>query len=114
MSKETSPEQPRGQPGAAKLELELKEAELAMRRVELMEKTGARPQRWASPLVIAVLTAAAAAAGNAVVAYINGMQQRGIERERAEGSIALERAKSEAAQVLEAIKTGDPDTAAAN
>jgi hypothetical protein len=90
-------------PSAADLEIQLKEAELALKRAELAQKSATPQQRWANPLVIAVFTAAAAAAGNGLVAYVNGMQQRVIER-----------IKAEAAQVLEAIKTGNPDTAAEN
>jgi V8-like Glu-specific endopeptidase len=58
---------------------------------------------FANPLVVAILAAAVAAAGNAMVALVNGQQTRRVEEVRAEAS-----------RILEMIKTGDPDTAAEN
>ena len=64
----------------------------------------ARRNRWTNPLVVAVFAAAVAAAGNAVVAWLNGTEQRTIEQIRADQGL-----------ILEAIKAnGDPDKAAAN
>ncbi len=81
--------------------------------------------RWANPLVIAVFAAAAAAAGNGVVAVINGIYQRDLEKTRSDAQIDLEmhrskdqheieEAKAEAARILEVIKTADPEKAAEN
>ncbi|SFK52426.1 trypsin-like serine peptidase [Falsiroseomonas stagni] len=63
----------------------------------------AKRSRWASPLIVAILVAAIAAVGNAVVAFMNGRQ-----------SEALENTRAEASRILEMIKTGDADRAAAN
>ena len=111
-------------------ELAVAEGDLALRRA------AAEESRWTSPLVLAVLAAAIAAAGNAAVAYLNGGQQRRLEetraganreleREKAEAQIELEREKaaaqraldeqeSESARILEVIKTGDTERAAGN
>jgi hypothetical protein len=78
-------------------EQKIKEQDLALRRDE------ARRSRLGSPLVIAIFTAAAAAAGNAIVALVNGLQGQ-----------QLESARGEAALILEMIKTGDPEKAAVN
>jgi hypothetical protein len=78
-----------------KLELELKEFEFKER--EHASST------WRSPLVVAIFAAAVAAMGNAIVAYTNGNLQ-----------LQLEEDKAEQARILEMIKTGNPDSAAAN
>jgi Trypsin-like peptidase domain len=70
--------------------------------IELKEKEFRQPG-WKNPLVVAILAATVAAAGNAAVAFLNGIQQRNLERERAEE-----------ARILEVLKTGDPDKAAEN
>ena len=89
------------------------EVELREREVALKEREGAR-SRWTSPLVVALLAAAAAAFGNALVTLINGSQQRALERTRGNAQLALEESKAESARVLEMIKTGDSDKAADN
>ena len=58
---------------------------------------------WRSPLVVAILAATCAAAGNAVVAIVNGLEQRKVEGQRAEET-----------RILEMIKAGNPDKAAEN
>lgn len=78
-------------------EIALKEADHRLRSQEF----GAA--RWRSPLIVAILAAAVAAIGNASVAYLNGTQTR-----------ALEEQKAEAVRVLEMIKVGDTERAAAN
>lgn len=55
-----------------------------------------------------------AAAGSAVVAFVNGRQQRALELEKSGAEISLERTKAESNRILEMIKTGDQETAAAN
>lgn len=74
-----------------------KERELALKEVELREG------RWRNPLVVGIVAAALAAAGNAYVAYHNAAAQRQIEAEKAEQE-----------RILEMIKTGDRDSAAEN
>ena len=59
--------------------------------------------RWRSPLIVAILAGAVAALGNAVVAYTNNVEQRKLDAQQ-----------SEEARILEMIKTGSPDKAAAN
>ncbi len=81
--------------------------------------------RWTSPIVLAVLGAALAASGNAVVALINGVQQRAtderhataenlLQTNKADAERQLEEGKADAARILEVIKTNDPDKAAEN
>lgn len=52
---------------------------------------------------MAILAATLAAVGNAIVAVVNGLEQRQLERQ-----------KGEETRILEMIKTGDPDKAAEN
>jgi V8-like Glu-specific endopeptidase len=73
------------------------EDDLAIRKEELARS------RWRSPLVLAILAAAIAALGNAIVAYVTGQQSQ-----------TLEDTKEESARILEMIKTGDADKAAEN
>jgi hypothetical protein len=65
-------------------ELALKESEHKLKALELrIKRKDERGSRWTNPLVLAVLAATLAAAGNAVVAYINGVEQRSLENSRA-------------------------------
>ncbi|CCH55898.1 hypothetical protein BN8_05196 [Fibrisoma limi BUZ 3] len=85
-------------------ELTLKEREQAVKEAELKLKTNdATTSAWRNPVVVAILTAAMAAAGNAIVSSINGSEQRILEKQR-----------SEQTRILEMIKTGNPDKAAEN
>lgn len=85
-------------------EIAIREREQATKESDLLirQKEHAA-SRWRNPLTVAVFAAAVAAAGNAVVAYVNG-----------QGQTKLELNKSEQARIFEMIKTGDPDKAAAN
>lgn len=100
-------------------ELRLREEELALKRIE------ASRSRWNNPLTIAVLAAALAGGANAGVAWLSGVSQRDLERDRAESTarveerratdtLRLERLRAEATRILEVIKVGDPDKAAPN
>jgi N-acetyl-anhydromuramyl-L-alanine amidase AmpD len=85
-------------------ELAIKEREVAVKEGELqLKRNEASSAAWRSPLVLSVLGAALAAAGNAGVSYFNAKQQRELEDRR-----------SEQARILEMIKTGSPDKAAEN
>lgn len=89
-------------------ELDLRTRELLVKEREIDRS------RWANPLVIAVFAAAIAATGNAGVAWLTSVEQHRLESERAESAQQLEEGRSEAARILEAIKTNDPDKAAKN
>ena len=78
------------------------EYDLKRRELELREREQNR-STWSNPLVVAILAAAVAGLSSAVVTVINGKLQRDIEDSR-----------SEASRILEMIKTGEPDKAAAN
>jgi hypothetical protein len=107
-------------------EIAVKEREQDIKDREVQAKIDEQKRsRWTNPLVLAVLVAALAAAGNAGVALINGILQRSLEESRAASQNKLERnkaedeqrieeAKAEAARILEVIKTNDPDKAAVN
>jgi hypothetical protein len=89
------------------------EYDLHKREVEIKEREQAR-SRWSNPIVLAVLAAALAGLGNAAATWLNGIEQRKLESERAEQARSMEETKAEAARILEVIKTGDADKAAAN
>jgi hypothetical protein len=91
----------------------LGEYELRKREIEIKEREQSR-SRWSNPIVLAVLAAALAGLGNAAATWLNGMEQRKLETERAEQAKIMEETKAEAARILEVIKTGDADKAAAN
>lgn len=74
--------------------------EMRTREVSVKERDQARSF---NPLMVAILAAAAAASGNAFVAWLNGRQQ-----------VALEESKAESARILEMTKTGNTETAAGN
>jgi hypothetical protein len=88
------------------------EYELRKREVQIKEREQAR-SRWSNPIVLAVLAAALAGLGNAAATWLNGIEQRKLETERAEQAKIMEETKAEAARILEVIKTGDADKAAA-
>jgi hypothetical protein len=103
-------------------DIRLRERELAVKERE--QETNSREvdakikelkrAKWNNPLVIAVLAAAVAAAGNAAVALINGVEQRAQDERRAITESDLEEGKAETARILEVLKTNDPDKAAVN
>lgn len=97
-------------------ELELKTLEQARLDKELKLRIDQdRRSRWTSPLVIAILGAAVAAAGNAGISWFNANSTREIQQNTALASLQIERMRGEANRILEAVKTqGDPDKAAAN
>jgi len=96
-------------------ELVIKEQEQSVRATEMrLREIEARRSTWTNPLVLAIFAAAVAAFGNAIVAFINGNEQRAAEETRSVAQLRVEQAKGEAALILEAIKTTDPDKAAIN
>jgi hypothetical protein len=118
-------------------EMALKEREQSNRDAEIdIKRAEQASSKWRSPLIVAILAAAAAATGNALVALVNGDQQRKLEgtRHEAEHALAekkhlaesklaqvkhdaeikLENSKAESTRIFEMIKTGDPDKAAGN
>ena len=80
----------------------IRELDLKQREIEIKEADASRSS-FRNPLIVAILVAAIAAAGNFVVAIVNGFQDRQLEAQR-----------SEQTRILEMIKTGDPDLAAEN
>jgi hypothetical protein len=107
-------------------ELAVKEREQEIKSREVDAKVEElRRSRWSNPLVLAVFAAAVAAAGNFVITWVNGVQQRAqderrataeneLEQTKAKGQQQLEEGKAEAARILEVIKTNNPDRAAVN
>jgi hypothetical protein len=107
-------------------DIQLREREIKLKENELQFKLREeRRSRWANPLVLAVLAAALAAAGNATVAYVNGSEQRALEQTRGDQQLEVERrkasaqeqieeTKAEATRILEAIKTDDRAKAIGN
>jgi hypothetical protein len=89
------------------------EYQLKSRELDLKQQEQQR-SKWTNPLVVAILAAAVAGLGSAVVAMINGRLQRDIEQSKAAESLRIEESRSEAVRILEMIKTGEPDKAAGN
>jgi hypothetical protein len=122
--------EPKGEPDFERekweADIRLREREIAIKDREAEAKiVELRRSRWANPLVFAVCAAAIAAGGNAIVALINGIQQRALEERhavaenllqtsKADAERKLEEGKAESARILEVIKTNDPDAAATN
>lgn len=85
-------------------EISIKEREQVTKEAELQLKAKEQSSsQWQNPLILAIIAAALAIAGNAILAFINGRQQRTLEAE-----------KSEQQRILEMIKTGNADKAAEN
>src|SRR6266436_2486482 len=89
------------------------EYQLKLRELDLKQKEQER-SNWSNPLSLAILAAFVAGLFSAVVALINGWQQRQIEQSKAAESLRIEDSRSEAGRILEIIKTGEPDKAASN
>ena len=96
-------------------ELELREKDYLLRSSELQSKEDeVRRQHWFSPLFLAILAAAIAASGNAIVSYLNNSSANKLETLKTESTFRLEESKAEAARILEGIKTGNTEKAAEN
>ena len=89
-------------------EILIKSEEVSLKRQEQVRS------KWNNPLVIAILAASLAGAGNAVVALVNGRLQTQIEEKKASSSQRLAENQAESGRILEMIRTGDPDKAALN
>ena len=85
----------------------LGEHELRKREIEIKEREQSR-SRWSSPVVLAVLAAALAGLGNAAATWLNGIEQRKLEAERAAQARMIEETKAEAARIFEIIKPVTP------
>jgi SH3-like domain-containing protein len=85
-------------------EIALREREIQIKaeEVELKRSEAARNSKF-GPILIAIWTAAAAAAGNGIVSWFNGQQMHRLESEKAQSAV-----------ILEVVKTGSPDKAASN
>jgi len=75
---------------------------LRSRELDIKEKEQQRSM-WHSPIFVAVLAGMVGLLGNAFVAFLNSSHERELERQ-----------KSEAALILQALKTDNPDKAAKN
>jgi hypothetical protein len=89
------------------------EYELRKREIEIKEHEAIR-DRWSSPLIIAILTAAVAGLMNAAAIVLNGVEQRKLEVTKSDQARSIEETKAEAARIFEVIKTGSPSQAATN
>ncbi len=87
------------------IEKSFRQREMILREVQIeIARRESMQSQWKNPLVLAILAASIAAAGNAVVAVVNGNLQRDLEE-----------LKSEQTRILEVIKVGgNPDKAAEN
>ncbi len=89
------------------------EISLRERELELNLKQS-QQSAWRSPMFLAVIAGVVGLLSNALVALLNGSFQRTLEKGRSVATQNLEKQKAEAERILEALKTGDPDKAAAN
>src|SRR5262249_47883548 len=72
-------------------ELAIKEQEQSARATEMrLREFEARRSTWTNPLVLAIFAAAIAAFGNAIVAFINGGEQRAAEETRSTAQLRVE------------------------
>ena len=89
--------------------------DIAVKRRELeLQQKHMEQSAWRSPLFLAVVAAIFGLLSNALVALINGSSERTLEKGKSETAQTLAKQKAEADRILEALKTGDPDKAAAN
>jgi hypothetical protein len=96
-------------------ELRLREREQENRDSELrLKEKEIRAAAWRNPLTVAVFAAAVAGISNAIVASVNGSMQRELEDRKRSAELGLEQSKAESTRILEMIKTGDSERAAAN
>jgi hypothetical protein len=108
-----------------KAELPLRQREVALKEEKhKLKKDKHNQSGFRDPLVLAILAAAIAALGNLVATLYTGYSQRQLESDKAKyanaaeddkfkKSLSVEETKSEAARILEVIKT-HPDKAAEN
>lgn len=71
-------------------------------------------QRASTALLIAIIGAAAALGGNALVAWMNGVKERELEESRHAQAMRSQEAKSQQERILEIIRTGNVEKAAEN
>jgi DUF4097 and DUF4098 domain-containing protein YvlB len=85
-------------------ELDLREREVRVKEREVATKEEeSRRSRWVSPTTIGLYAAALGLIGSVVVARVNNANSQNVERLRSQSNL-----------VLEAIKTGSPDSACRN
>jgi hypothetical protein len=99
-----------------RLELDEKKAEqeyqVRLKEIGLKEAEAER-SRWSSPLVLSIIAATIAAAGNAYISWLTGSNQLAVESTKNAALRAIEQEKAEAARILEATKSQNPKDAAA-
>jgi hypothetical protein len=97
-----------------RLELEEKktEQEYLVRLKEIgLKEADARRSRWSNPLVLSIVAATIAAAGNAYISWLNGSNQLAVESTRNAALREIEQEKAEAERILEATKSSSPGDA---
>ncbi len=100
-----------------RLDLEEKKAEqdFQIRKAEIdLKREEQRNRAYTSPLFLAAVAAFVGLMSNAIVAAINGVNDRNLEKTRGENQVKLQHDQAEASLILEAIKTGNTESAAAN
>jgi hypothetical protein len=93
---------------ARERELQLRSEELELRRTEQVRA------QWRNPLFLGLIAAVIGLIGNMLVTFLSGINERQKTKREFEQTLTLESNKHRSALILEAIKTGDPDTAATN
>jgi hypothetical protein len=97
------------------LEQQTRERELQLRSEELeLRRTEQVYAQWRNPLFLGLIAAVIGLIGNMLVTVISGYNERQKTKREFDQTLTLESNKHRSALILEAIKTGDPDTAATN
>jgi hypothetical protein len=91
------------EPQDKKRELDLKEREIAAKEREVAAKEKETSNAWRNPVVLGLFAAALGLAGNMTVAWLNAQSTQRVEHLHSQSTL-----------ILEAIKTGDKNTACNN
>src|SRR5215469_1720655 len=95
-------------------ELEVKTAELQIRRLEAAKAMAAMSLPWwrrADPLVVAIFAGVLTLLGNMAVTLVNNDNSINQEQKKASDDLTLEQAKPRYSLVLQAMTTNDAATA---
>lgn len=77
-----------------------------------MREATTRSSRWSNPLVLSIIAAAVAAAGNAYVSWLSGANRLAVEATRNSSQQEIEKERAEAERILEATKAKNPEESA--
>lgn len=103
--------------GLRATEASVRREELTVRRIEAEKGKLAATAAWwknPNPLLIAISAGVVTLAGDVYVAYYNGYTSREQERLRADAALTVEKEKSKASLIIQAMGTNNDEKALAN